>query len=225
MAVNVDRMKNPRAAKQQQQGAIRFHLQRELKTSQIIKRLKMNLNGESGSGSYNHRVTGRLEKSITPNVDGDTIWSKNIISKIKVDSYLGLGIGIEQVSVKVDMALYGDELSQGFIKEVEVEVLTKWVMRKARRYPTSGWYLFNGKKPYYYYGNEVTHSVAKILAKMIRPRLSSVGYKGSRWLSVLKGKQGLNGALQRAFNRYLDDYPAYTYGTVIHKLNKMLSKL
>jgi hypothetical protein len=225
MAVNVDRMKNPRAAKQQQQGAIRFHLQRELDTSQIIKRLKMSLSGESGDSSYNHRVTGNLEKSITPNKDGQKIWGKNITSKIKVDNYLGLGIGIEQVSVRIDMALYGDELDQGFIKDVEVEVLTEWVMRKARRYPTSGWYLFNGKKPYYYYGDEVTKSIATVIAKSIKPRLNSVGYKGSRWLSVLKGKQGLNGALQRAFNKYLGDYPDYVYGTVSHKLDKMLSKL
>ena len=72
----------------------------------------MSLSGEAGDSSYNHRVTGNLEKSITPNKDGQKIWGKNITSKIKVDNYLGLGIGIEQVSVRIDMAHYGDELDQ-----------------------------------------------------------------------------------------------------------------
>src|SRR6056300_1336963 len=109
MAVNVNRMKNPKAAKNQQQGAIRFYLQQELDKLKIINKLKNNLKGMAVDGEpYIHDVTGKLKDSIKPKKDGRPVWGKNITSKIKTDTYLGLGIGIDQVSVKIDMAKYGD---------------------------------------------------------------------------------------------------------------------
>ena len=56
-------------------------------------------------------------------------------------------------------------------------------------------------------------------------KINAVGVRQTGWLDVLKGKNGLNGALDKAFNRYLNDYGDYTYGTVVNKLEKMLSKL
>jgi hypothetical protein len=223
MAVNVNRMKNPLAAKQQQQGALRFYIQQELAKAQIISRLKSNLSGTAVDGSpYIHRVTGKLEKSISPNKDGQKVWGKNIVSKLKVDSYLGLGNGIEQVSVKVDMEKYGDVLDEGGMPSiVNQNDIYRWVLAKANRYPTGTWFWRGGNIS----GSQMTTSAAWNISYHITKKIKAVGVRETNWLSVLKGKNGLNGALQRAFLRYLNDYDAYAYATVINKLDKMLSKL
>jgi len=228
MAVNVNRMKNPRAAKQQQQGALRFYIQQELDRLKIINKLKNNLKGTSVNGEpYIHDVTGNLKNSIKPNKDGQKVWGKNSTSKIKVDAYLGLGIGIEQVSVKIDMAEYGDTLDRGGRPQsVSRDDITEWIMKKSKKYPSTRWYLYNkrqGVRPFS--GSEMTEKIARSIAKPIAKKIQTVGVRESGWLDVLKGKQGLNGALDRAFVRYLNDYDDYTYGTVINKLDKMLSKL
>ena len=222
MAVNVDRMKNPRAAKQQQQGALRFYIQQELNSLQIISRLKSNLQGITADGQpYIHKVTGRLEKSISPSRDGQKIWGKKITSKIKVDAYLGLGIGIEQVSARIDMEPYGDKLDSGGMVEVNQNDIYRWVLAKANRYPTSQWYSRGGNIS----GSEMTTSAAWNISYHVTKKIKAVGVRETGWLNVLKGKKGLNGALQNAFNRYLNDYDDYTYATVVDKLDKMLSKL
>jgi len=228
MAVNVNRMKNPKAAKNQQQGAIRFYLQQELNKLKIINKLKNNLRGRAVDGEpYIHDVTGNLKNSITPKKDGGPIWGKNIVSKIKTDTYLGLGIGIDQVSVKIDMAKYGDVLDQGGRPQsVSKDKIIDWIIRKSEKYPTTRWYLYNERQGYRpFYGSDMTPKIAKSIAIPITKKINSVGVRESGWLDVLKGKQGLDGALDRAFLRYLRDYDDYTYGTVINKLNKMLSKL
>jgi len=223
MAVNVNRMKNRDAAKQQQQGALRFYIQQELNKSQIISRLKSNLKGTAIDGEpYIHKATGRLEKSITPNKDGQTNWGKRITSKIKVDAYLGLGIGIEQVSARIDMEAYGDTLDKGGKPDVvNQNDIYRWVLAKANRYPTGQWFYRGGNIS----GGEMTTSAAWNISYHVTKKISSVGVRETGWLGFLKGKNGLNGALQRAFTRYLNDYDDYTYGTVINKLDKMLSKL
>ena len=222
MAVNVDRMKNPRAAKQQQQGALRFYIQQELNSLQIISRLKSNLQGIAADGQpYIHKVTGRLEKSISPSRDGQKIWGKKITSKIKVDAYLGLGIGIEQVSARIDMEPYGDKLDSGGKVQVTQNDIYRWVLAKANRYPTSQWYSRGGNIS----GSEMTTSAAWNISYHVTKKIKAVGVRETGWLNVLKGKKGLNGALQNAFNRYLNDYDDYTYATVVDKLDKMLSKL
>ena len=140
MAVNVNRMKNPEAAKNQQQGAIRFYLQQELNKLKIINKLKNNLKGMAVDGEpYIHDVTGNLKNSITPKRDGGPIWGGNIISKIKTDTYLGLGIGIDQVSVKIDMAKYGDVLDMGRkpSPQVTIEDIKQWIILKSQKYPTT----------------------------------------------------------------------------------------
>lgn len=249
MAVRYDRMKNPRAAKNQQQGAIRFYLQNEMNKLNIIQRLKNNLEGTGLNGApYNHRVTGKLEKSITPNKDGSSIWGKNIQSRIKVDSYLGLGIGIDEVSVKISYAKYGDELDQGYdSSNVTQARIAQWIMMKARKYPTSKWYAYYGDgKVYDYYGS-VPYRTAMYIARPIAKKLRNQGYQGTAWVSSIFGgtttevytdeygistaytslnkKNSVAAAIQRAFMRYLDDYDAYTYGTVTLKMDKLLSKL
>ena len=222
MAVNVDRMKNPRAAKQQQQGALRFYIQQELNSLQIISRLKSNLQGITADGQpYIHKVTGRLEKSISPSRDGQKIWGKKITSKIKVDAYLGLGIGIEQVSARIDMEPYGDKLDSGGKVQVTQNDIYRWVLAKANRYPTGQWYYRGGKIS----GSEMTTSAAWNISYHVTKKIKAVGVRETGWLNVLKGKKGLNGALQNAFNRYLNDYDDYAYATVVNKLDKMLSKL
>ena len=223
MAVNVDRMKNPLAAKQQQQGALRFYIQQELASLKIISKLKSNLSGIAVDGNpYIHKVTGNLEKSIKPNKDGQKIWGKNITSKIKVDSYLGLGIGIEQVSVRIDMAEYGDTLDEGGKPEVVNQTdIYRWVLAKANRFPTGKWFYRGGD----IYGSEMTTYAAWNISYNVTRKINAVGVRQTGWLDVLKGKNGLNGALDKAFNRYLNDYGDYTYGTVVNKLEKMLSKL
>ena len=223
MAVNVDRMKNPRAAKNQQQGALRFYIQQELAKAKIIKRLKTNLKGTAVDGNpYIHKVTGKLEKSIAPNKDGQKIWGKRIVSKLKVDPYLGLGNGVEQVSVRVDMEEYGDVLDEGGMPYVIQQTdIYRWVLAKANRYPSSQWFWRGGDIS----GAQMTTSAAWNISYHITNKIKKIGVRETNWLSVLKGKNGLNGALQRAFNRYLRDYDDYAYATVVNKLDKMLMKL
>lgn len=229
MAVNVNRMKNPRAAKQQQQGAIRFYLQQELDKLKIINKLKNNLKGMAVDGDpYIHDVTGNLKNSIRPKKDGQKVWGKNIVSKIKTDTYLGLGIGIDQVSVKIDMAEYGDVLDMGKKPSPQVTVgdIKQWIILKSQKYPTTEWYLWNERQgTRWFSGSQMTPKIAASLAIPITKKVQRDGVRESGWLDMLKGKNGLNGALQRAFLRYLRDYDDYTYGTVINKLDKMLSKL
>lgn len=228
MGVKVNRMKNPRAAKNQQQGAIRFYLQQELARLQIINRLKNNLKGTAVDGTpYIHDVTGNLKGSIKPSKDGQTVWGKNIISKIKVDPYLGLGIGIDQVSVKIDMEKYGDVLDQGGKPAtVNRDDIKQWIIDKSRRYPSTEWFLWNPRQgTRYFSGSQITDRIANALATPITKKINAEGVRESGWLDVLKGKQGLNGALDRAFSRYLGDYDDYAYAVVNLKLEKMLSKL
>ena len=222
MAVDVNRMKNPLAAKQQQQGALRFYIQQELDKAKIIQKLKANLEGRKPNGQrYAHKATGNLERSINPKNDGQKVWGKNITSKIKVDGYLGLGIGIEQVSIKIDMEKYGDVLDQGGMINVDQSTIYRWVLAKANRYPSDTWFT-RGKD---ISGGEMTTSAAWNISYYITKKINSDGIKRSNWLDVLRGNNGLNGALQRAFVRYLNDYGDYTYAAVTNKLDKMLSKL
>jgi len=228
MGVKVNRMKNPRAAKNQQQGAIRFYLQQELARLQIINRLKNNLKGTAVDGTpYIHDVTGNLKGSIKPSKDGQTVWGKNIISRIKVDPYLGLGIGIDQVSVRIDMERYGDVLDQGGKPAtVNRDDIKQWIIDKSRRYPSTEWFLWNPRQgTRYFSGSQITDKIANALATPITKKINAEGVRESGWLDVLKGKQGLNGALDRAFSRYLGDYDDYAYAVVNLKLEKMLSKL
>lgn len=228
MGVKVNRMKNPRAAKNQQQGAIRFYLQQELARLQIINRLKNNLKGTAVDGTpYIHDVTGNLKGSIKPSKDGQTVWGKNIISRIKVDPYLGLGIGIDQVSVRIDMEKYGDVLDQGGTPAtVNKDDIKQWIIDKSRRYPSTEWFLWNPRQgTRYFSGSQITDRIANALATPITKKINAEGVRESGWLDVLKGKQGLNGALDRAFSRYLGDYDDYAYAVVNLKLEKMLSKL
>lgn len=222
MAVDVNRMKNPRAAKQQQQGALRFYIQQELDRAKIIQRLKANLEGKTPDGQrYAHKVTGRLEKSIQPNKDGQKVWGKRVTSKLKTDTYLGLGIGLDQVSVVIDMEQYGDVLDRGGMVAVEQNTIYKWVLAKANRYPSDTWFSRGENIS----GGNMTTAAAWNISYHITKKINKSGVRKTNWLDVLKGKNGLNGALQRAFVRYLGDYDGYTYGTVINKLDKMLSKL
>ena len=220
-----DSLKNREAGRIQQGGAMRFYIQNELVKSKVIERLKLNLEGQTGDGEYRHKVTGNLEKSIKPKADIKELWGKNIVSRIKVDGYLGLGIGIDEVSVRIDMAAYGDKLNDGFTEQVSTETIMGWIKAKARRYPTSGWYLYSGGKIKYFYGEEVTDRVAKPIATSISKKISSQGYKGSKWQAVLKGREGLNAILQKAFARYLNKYDEWTEVVVKRKLNKMLDNL
>jgi len=228
MAVKVNRMKNPDAAKNQQQGAIRFYLQNELARLQIINKLKNNLKGTAVDGDpYIHDVTGNLKNSIKPSKDGPTVWGKNITSRLKVDSYLGLGIGIDQVSVRIDMAKYGDVLDQGGRPAtVNRDDIKQWIIDKSKRYPSTEWYLWNPRQGVRdFLGSQITDKIANALATPITKKINAEGVRESGWLDILKGKQGLNGALDRAFSRYLGDYDDYTYAVVNLKLQKMLSKL
>jgi len=228
MAVKVNRMKNPDAAKNQQEGAIRFYLQNELARLQIINKLKNNLKGTAVDGDpYIHDVTGNLKNSIKPSKDGPTVWGKNITSRLRVDSYLGLGIGIDQVSVRIDMAKYGDVLDQGGRPAtVNRDDIKQWIIDKSRRYPSTEWFLWNPRQgTRYFSGSEITDKIANALATPITKKINAEGVRESGWLDILKGKQGLNGALDRAFSRYLGDYDDYTYAVVNLKLQKMLSKL
>lgn len=71
----------------------------------------------------------------------------------------------------------------------------------------------------------MTTSAAWNISYHVTKKIKKIGVRETNWLSVLKGRNGLDGALQRAFNRYLGDYDDYAYATVINKLDKMLSKL
>ena len=229
MAVKVNRMKNPDAAKNQQQGAIRFYLQNELARLQIINKLKNNLKGTAVDGDpYIHDVTGNLKNSIKPSKDGPTVWGKNITSRLRVDPYLGLGIGIDQVSVRIDMAKYGDVLDQGGRPAtVNRDDIKQWIIDKSRRYPSTEWFLWNPRQgTRYFSGSQITDKIANALATPITKKINSKGVRESGWLDILKGKQGLNGALQRAFSRYINEkYDDFAYAVVNLKLQKMLSKL
>jgi len=225
--------KTVRPSKNQQDGSMRFYIQDELYKARIIKNLKLNLYGQSEGEEYRHRATGDLEKSIRPAQDKrpgrgigkDSLWTgKNLKVDLITDKYLGLAIGQNEVSVRVLMNEYGWKISEGF-KGANYSDIVQWIMVKARRFPTSGWYIWNGTKPYYYYGESVTQKVAEVIARAITPRLQTEGYEGSRWTSVLNGKNGLDGALQRAKTRFLIKYEEWAYIAVDMKLDKMLSKL
>jgi hypothetical protein len=218
-------LKNREAGRTQQNGAMRFYIQNELVKARIIERLKLNLEGQAGDEEYRHRATGSLEKSIKPANDIKELWGKNIKTQIKVDTYLGLGVSIQEVSARIDMLEYGDKISNGFRGGATVEDLMQWIKAKARRYPTSGWYLYVKNKPHYYYGEEVTDRVAKPIATAIADRINSEGYQGTKWQAILKGRDGLNGSLQRAFQRYLMKYDEWTDVIVRKRLDKMLAKL
>jgi hypothetical protein len=227
-------LKNQEAVKNQQEGALRFYIQDELTKARIITRLKENLSGYNpalaaskhpGDGIYDHRSSGYLEKSITPGVDKITAWGKNITSRLKVDGYLGLGVGIENVSARIDMASYGDKLDKGHREKATLTNMQLWVYSKARRRPNTAFYIFNGKKPYFYSGDRVNLNVAEIVAKFILKRYNSVGYEGSGWLDVLQEERGLTDSVYRAYLRYLKDYPEYVYATSIVKINKMIERL
>jgi hypothetical protein len=225
--------KTVRPSKNQQDGSMRFYIQDELYKARIIKNLKLNLYGQAGGEDYRHRATGDLEKSIRPaqdkkparGVGGDSLWTgKNLKVDLITDKYLGLAIGQNEVSVRVLMNEYGWKISEGF-KGANYSDIVQWIMVKARRFPTSGWYIWNGTKPYYYYGEGVTQKVAEVIARPVTKRLDEEGYQGSRWTAVLNGKDGLDGALQRARTRFLMKYEEWAYIAVDMKLDKMLSKL
>ena len=238
---NVDRrvkiilsQKNIRAAKNQQEGAIRFYIQDELTKNKVITRLKDNLSGYSEKlaqtrypfdGTYDHRASGYLEKSINPAIDGITGWGKQISSRLKVDGYLGLGTGIDDVSAYIDMASYGDDLDRGHRKGASLGDLTRWVYIKARNRPDVPFYIFNGKKPYYYQDGDVSFGVAKVVARFIKKRYDAVGYPGSNWMDVLEEEYGLTDSIYRAYLRYLNDYPEYIYATAQVKINQMIERL
>lgn len=225
-------LKSREPSRIQQNGAMRFYIQDELYKAKIIENLKLNLYGQAGDEEYRHRVTGELERSIRPNQDrrpgrgatSSSLWGKQIVSNLKVNNYLGLAIGINEVSTRVLMNEYGWEISEGF-RGAKYDDIVEWIKAKARRFPTSGWYIWNGKKPYYYYGEQVTDNVAKVIASAITPRLNDEGYKGSRWTAVLNGRNGLDGAMQRALGRFLMNYEEWAYIAVDKKLDKMLSRL
>lgn len=146
------------------------------------------------------------------------------------DKYLGLGISLDEFSAKIDAASYAQKLNDGFIDgSVKESDIANWIYAKARRNPGSKWQASyarkDGFKTFDYYGNEVTFAVAEYIAKPITKKLRTVGYAGSGWMEFLQGPAGLKGALQRAYRRYLNDYPVYTWATMTYRLNQMLEKL
>ena len=225
-------------AKKQQEGALRFYLQNELSKGKVITLLKRNLEGpyNKEGNPYSHKATGYLERSIYPNVDSHTAWGKvngvNLIeSRLVGDSYLGMGIGIERFSVMINMASYAEKLSDGFNSPAGLTYndIAMWVYAKARRNPNSEWFASykrkDGIKTYYYSGNEVTMAIANYIAKPITKKLKTVGYKGSGWLDFLQGPAGLRGALNRAYSKYLRDYPEYLWATMTWRIEENLEKL
>lgn len=220
-------------ALKQQEGALRFYLQDELTKGKVISRLKSNLKGDyDKSGKpYNHRASGYLEKSIYPNVDNRQLWTKDLItSRLQGDSYLGLGVGIENFSVYFKAASYAEKLSDGFTSgDVTESDIQRWIYAKARVNPQSEWFTSykrsKGYKTYYYSGDQVSFSVAKYIAKPITKKLKTVGYKGSGWLNFLQGPAGFQGALQRAYMKYLRDYPDYTWATMTYRIESTLEKI
>lgn len=215
----IRRMKGPSSIKNQQQGTLLFHIQRALSDYKIIERLKESLNNKK------HNVTGNLERSINPQRSNEKGgWKNKIISRIKTDDYLGLGIGIDNVSVRIDMAEYGDLIDQGFTG-ADYNNIVEWIKNKARKYPDSQWYIYGGGKPYYYSGDRVTDNVARVIARPIVNKLNTVGSKASGWQNVLLGKRGLMAAIEEGYNRYLRDYPDFAYAASIRRIEKMISKL
>lgn len=231
--------KSPGEARKQQEGALRFYLQDELTKAKIIHRLKENLEGpyNKEGNPYSHKVSGYLEKSIYPSVDAPQAWKKvngkNVIeSKLIGSPYLGLGIGIQEFSVMINMASYAEKLNDGFnsASGLRYEDITSWVYLKARKNPQSEWFTSyrrrdGGYQTYYYSGNQVTYKIAEYIAKPIAKKLRTVGYKGSGWMEFLQGPAGLRGALNRAYSKYLRDYPEYVWATMTWRIEENLEKL
>jgi hypothetical protein len=200
-------------ATKQQRGALMFYVQDELNKGKVITLLKRNLSGpqDKEGRPYDHRATGFLEKSINPTKDGPRVFNKRFLRVSLIgDRYLGLGINLDEFSVNIEAASYAQELS-------------------ARRNPNSRWQASYKRKDGYetfnYYGDKVTQSIAMYIAKPITDKLQVNGYAGSGWMEFLQGPAGLKGALTRAYGKYLNDYPAYTWATMTNKINKMLEKL
>jgi hypothetical protein len=210
-------------------------LQDELTKSKVISRLKANLEGpyNKEGNPYSHKVSGYLEKSIFPATDDPQGWVGNLItSRLVGDSYLGMGIGIEEFSVKINMASYAEKLNDGFNSAagLRYEDITTWVYLKARKNPASEWFTSykrrdGGYQTYYYSGNQVTYKIAEYIAKPIAKKLRTVGYKGSNWMEFLQGPAGLKGALERAYLKYLRDYPEYLWATMTWRIEENLQKL
>lgn len=221
------------AALRQQEGALRFYLQDELTKGRVITLIKRNLKGDydKEGNPYDHRATGYLESSIYPVTDNPQGWTGDLIkSRLVSDGYLGLAIDVEQFSVYFKAASYAEKLNDGFTAgTLTADSIKNWIYSKARRNPTSKWYAAyprkEGYETYRYYGDQVTTSVAKYIAKPIVRKLKTVGYKGSGWLEFLQGPAGFQGALKRAYMRYLKDYPSYTWATITYKIEETLEKI
>ncbi len=225
--------KTPGEATKQQRGALQFYLQDQLNKGKVITLLKRNLSGpqDREGRPYDHRATGNLEKSIMPATDGNQIWTKRFLRvRLTGDRYLGLGISLDEFSAKIEAASYAQELSDGFSSSgVTQDQIANWIYAKARRNPGSRWQASyrrkEGYKTFDYYGDQVSYSVAKYIAKPITQKLQVNGYAGSGWMEFLQGPAGLKGALTRAYGRYLKDYPAYTWATMTYRIEQMLEKL
>ncbi len=220
-------------ALKQQEGALRFYLQDELTKGKVITLLKRNLSGpqDKEGNPYDHRASGYLENSIYPKTDDRNSWTDQLIkSRLKGDQYLGLGIGVNEFSVYFKAASYAEKLSDGFTaSDLSISQITRWIQSKAKRNPMSQWYTAyprsEGYATYYYSGNEVTYNVAKYIAKPIVKKLKTVGYKGSGWLNFLQGPAGFQGALKRAYLKYLRDYPEYVWATMTYRIEETLEKI
>ena len=225
--------KTPGEATKQQRGALQFYLQDQLNKGKVITLLKRNLSGpqDKAGNPYDHRATGNLERSIMPSKDGNQIWTKRFLRvRLTGDKYLGLGISLDEFSAKIEAASYAQELNDGFVAgDVTEADIAKWIYNKARRNPSSRWTAAYARKDGFetfdYYGDKVTMAVAEYIAKPITKKLQTVGYAGSGWLEFLQGPAGLKGALDRAYGRYLKDYPAYTWATMTYRIEQMLERL
>jgi hypothetical protein len=225
--------KTPDEARKQQRGALMFYVQDQLNKGKVITLLKRNLKGpqDKAGRPYDHRATGNLEKSITPSKDGRTVFTKRFLRvELTGDKYFGLGISLDTFRVQIEMASYAQKLNDGFRGgDITQDDIAKWIYQKARRNPDSKWYAAfkrkDGYRTYDYYGNQVTSAIAEYIAKPVTKKLLTQGYAGSGWMEFLQGPAGLKGALTRAYGKYLNDYPAYTWATMTNKLNKMLEKL
>lgn len=215
----IQRMKGPSSIKNQQQGTLLFHIQRALSDYKIIERLKQSLNKKR------HNVTGNLERSINPQRSNERGgWKNKITSRLRTDDYLGLGIGIESVSVRIDMSEYGDLIDRGF-KGADYGDIVQWIKSKARKYPDSSWYIYANGNRYEYSGERVTDKVASIIGKSITKKLNKSGSEPSKWQNVLLGDRGLMAAIEEGYDRYLRDYPDFAYAASIRRIDKMISKL
>lgn len=225
--------KSPQKATYQQRGALQFYLQDQLNKGKVITLLKRNLSGpqDKEGRPYDHRATGNLEKSIMPSNDGNQVWTKRFLTvRLTGDRYLGLGISLDNFSAQIEAASYAQKLNDGFVDgSVQVEDIAQWIYNKARRNPGSRWRAAykrkDGFQTYDYYGDQVTMSVARYIAQPITNKLRIVGYAGSGWMEFLQGPAGLRGALERAYARYLKDYPAYTWATMTYRIEQMLERL